>query len=433
MVFESFSEANSMLLWATFAIALVMGAVVNKTNFCTMGAVSDVVNMGDWGRMRAWLFAIAVALMGVTLLETSGMVNLDTAFPPYRMNQLVWVENLLGGLIFGVGMTLASGCGNKCLIRIGGGNIKSIMVFAIIALIAYFMVNPLPGSDQTLMSLLFFDWIRPMAIDMGGAQDLGSVVAGSEGAASARLWIGVILGLVLLGFVFKSAEFRGSFDNILGGLVVGAAVLAAWYVTSNVMLSYESDFDGAVTISAREFLDPVSSQWDMAESVHENWDSSKPDMTSMSPQSFTFINPMGQSLGYTAKGFDKSELTFGVIAVFGVIIGSLLWSIISKGFRIEWFSSVGDFFNHFIGAILMGFGGVLAMGCTIGQGITGVSTLAVGSIITFIAIVLGSALTMKVQYYKLVYEEEASFARALVAGLCDMKLLPNGLRQLDKA
>ena len=432
MVFESFSEANSMLLWATFAIALVMGAVVNKTNFCTMGAVSDVVNMGDWSRMRAWLFAIAVALMGVSLLEASGMVNPDTAFPPYRMNQLVWVENLLGGLIFGVGMTLASGCGNKCLIRIGGGNIKSIMVFAIIALIAYFMVNPLPGSDQTLMSLLFFDWIRPMAIDMGGAQDLGSVVAGSEGAASARLWIGVILGLVLLGFVFKSAEFRGSFDNILGGLVVGAAVLAAWYVTSNVMLSYESDFDGAVTISARDFLDPVSSQWDMAESVHENWDSSKPDMASMSPQSFTFINPMGQSLGYTAKGFDRSDLSFGVIAVFGVIIGSLLWSIISKGFRIEWFSSVGDFFNHFIGAILMGFGGVLAMGCTIGQGITGVSTLAVGSIITFIAIVLGSALTMKVQYYKLVYEEEASFASALVAGLCDMKLLPNGLRQLDK-
>ncbi|MCW9089429.1 MAG: YeeE/YedE family protein [Gammaproteobacteria bacterium] len=430
MVFESFSEANSALLWSTFVIAVVMGAVVNKTNFCTMGAVSDAVNMGDWGRMRAWFFAIAVALLGVSLLEASSLADPDNAFPPYRMGQLIWAENLLGGLVFGIGMTLASGCGNKTLIRIGGGNIKSLMVFLIIGVIAYFMVNPLPGSDQTLMSLLFLDWIRPLAIDMGGPQDLGSVLAG-ESAGSARLWIGVALAAVLMFFVFKSAEFRGSFDNVLGGLVVGAAVLAAWYVSSNIMLQYE-DWGDKVTVSTREFLDPVASSWDMAEDARANWDAAKPDMTSMSPQSFTFINPMGQSVGYTAKGFDRSDLSFGVIAVFGIIIGSFLWAIISKGFRIEWFSSVRDFFNHFIGAIMMGFGGVLAMGCTIGQGITGVSTLAIGSIITLVSIILGSALTMKVQYYKLVYEEEASFAKALVAGLCDMKLLPNGLRQLDK-
>jgi hypothetical protein len=305
------------------------------------------------------------------------------------------------------------------------------MVFLIIGVIAYFMVNPLPGSDQTLMSLLFYDWIRPLAIDMGGAQDLGTVVAGSDSDGTARLWIGGILGLVLLFFVFKSAEFRGSFDNILGGLAVGLAIVAAWYVTSNVMIQYE-DWGEQVTVSAREFLDPVSSRWDMAEAAREDWDAGKPDMTSMSPQSFTFINPMGQSVGYSAKGFSPSDLSFGVMAVFGIIIGSLLWSIISKGFRLEWFSSVRDFVNHFIGAILMGFGGVLAMGCTIGQGITGVSTLAIGSIITLFSIILGSALTMKVQYYKLVYEEEATFTKALVAGLCDMKLLPNGLRKLDK-
>ncbi|MGM0594087.1 MAG: YeeE/YedE family protein [Pseudomonadota bacterium] len=430
MVFESFSEANSALLWATFAIALVMGAVVNKTNFCTMGAVSDVVNMGDWGRMRAWFLAIAVALLGVSVLEYMGAADPDNAFPPYRMGQLIWFENLIGGLVFGIGMTLASGCGNKTLIRIGGGNIKSIMVLLIIGVIAYFMVNPLPGSDQTLMSLLFFDWMRPLAIDMGGPQDLGSVIAG-DSASSARLWIGVVLALVVLGFAFKSAEFRGSFDNVLGGLVVGAAVLAAWYVSSNIMLEYD-DWGDKVTVSAYEFLDPVGSSWDMAEAAREEWEADKPAATTMSPQSFTFINPMGQSVGYVAKGFDRADLSFGIIAVVGVILGSLIWSIVSKGFRIEWFNSFGDFLNHFIGAILMGFGGVLAMGCTIGQGITGVSTLAIGSIITLVAIIIGSALTMKVQYYKLVYEEEATFIKALVAGMCDMKLLPNGLRKLEK-
>lgn len=439
MVFETFAAANSTLIWATFIIALIMGALVNKTNFCTMGAVSDVVNMGDWGRMRAWLLAIAVAVLGVAILEAISLVNPDQAFPPYRMGQLLLAENILGGLLFGIGMTLASGCGNKTLIRIGGGNIKSIMVFLIIGIIAYYMINPIKG-DQTLMSMLFLDWIRPMSIGLSTQQDLGAIVGG-ESAGTARLILGIIVALGVLAFVFKSADFRTGFDNILGGVAVGVAVLAAWYVTSNLNLAYEHEFEGDVVVTVRDFVDPTSqlgwvSMEDMGmadeASALEGWDADRPSVANMSPQSFTFINPMSQTLGYAGSGFDRSLLSFGVMAVFGVILGSFLWSIISKGFRIEWFSSVRDFVNHFIGAILMGFGGVLAMGCTIGQAVTGISTLAVGSILTFISIVLGSALTMKVQYYKMVYEEEATFIKALVAGLCDMKLLPDGLRKLDK-
>ena len=127
MTFDSFVSAQSFFLWAVFVIALLMGAIVNKTNFCTMGAVSDWVNIGDRGRFRAWLLAIAVALLGVTVLEAAGLVNVTSAFPPYRGPQLIWAENLLGGMLFGIGMTLASGCGNKCLVRIGGGNLKSII------------------------------------------------------------------------------------------------------------------------------------------------------------------------------------------------------------------------------------------------------------------------------------------------------------------
>ena len=106
--------------------------------------------------------------------------------------------------------------------------------------------------------------------------------------------------------------------------------------------------------------------------------------------------------------------------------------LISRSFRIEWFVDMKDFINHLVGAILMGFGGVLAMGCTIGQAVTGVSTLAIGSFIAFAGIVFGSALTMKIQYYKLVYEEEATFLSALVSSLADMRLLPNGMRKLEK-
>jgi len=419
MQFESFMGAESALLWGTFAIALIMGEVVNKTNFCTMGAVSDMVNIGDMSRMRAWFLAMAVAMLGVTFFEAVGAIDLNGSFPPYRSSQLIWAENLLGGLIFGIGMTLASGCGNKTLIRIGGGNIKSIIVLAVIGVVAYFMTNPFPGSDQTLFSVLFYDWIRPLAIDLNSQQDIGSLIS-SDNGDSVRMYAGIVIALLMMLFIFRSADFRGSFDNILGGVVVGLAVLGAWYLSSTIMITVPDE-------------DPMTlngyyQEWDM---VAES-DEGKPSAGGpLSAQSFTFVNPMGQTAGYTASGFERSQLTFGIMALLGVIAGSFLWSLISKSFRIEWFNSVSDFVNHFIGAILMGLGGVLGLGCTIGQGITGISTLAVGSFLTFAGIVFGSTLTMKINYYKLVYEEEATFMKALVASLADMKVLPNSLRKLD--
>lgn len=418
MTYQDFASAQSFFLWSTFAIALIMGAVVNKTNFCTMGAVSDWVNMGDTGRMRAWVFAIAVGVLGVMGLEAAGLINVTSTFPPYRQSNFPWIENLVGGLLFGIGMTLASGCGNKTLIRIGGGNIKSVMVLLIIALIAYFMINPFPGSDKTLYSVLFYPWTNPTAVALSTNQDLGAMLFG-ENAATGRMVMGGIVGGLLLVWALKSADFRGSFDNILGGLVVGLAVLAAWYVTSNIMV----DADGDIMS-----MQAYAQDWDL----YAPADAVKPASTAaLASQSFTFINPMGQALGYTASGFDSTLLTFGVMALAGVIAGSLLWALISRSFRIEWFASFRDFVNHLIGAILMGFGGVLAMGCTIGQAVTGFSTLALGSILTFFAIVLGSALTMKVQYYKMVYEGEATFFKALITGLVDLKLLPAGMRKLE--
>ncbi len=433
MVFDDFSIAWSTMLWLAFGLALILGAVVQKTNFCTMGAVSDWINMGDHGRIRAWMFAIAVALLGVTIFETQGLITPDLAMPPYRSGTLIWAENMLGGFLFGVGMTYGSGCGNKTLIRMGAGNLKSIIVFLGIGGIAYYMVNALPGTDETLMSLLFIDWIRPLAITLdGGAQDFGTLVAGPENAPSGRLWIGLLLSLALLIFIFKSADFRSNFDNILGGLVVGLVVVGLWYVTSNIFFQYESDFDGETTTTLREHLDPTTSQWDMAEDLHKDWVGPKPSRNSGSPMSFSFINPLGQTLGYLLTGLQKIKIVLGVAIVFGVILGSFLMSLWMKSFRIEWFASVKDFFNHVIGGILMGFGGVLALGCTIGQGVTGVSTLALGSYLALISIVFGSALTMKVQYYRMVYEEEGSFLGALASSLVDMKLLPSKMRKLEK-
>ncbi|HGG59329.1 MAG TPA: YeeE/YedE family protein [Gammaproteobacteria bacterium] len=418
MTFDSFASAHAFLLGSTLVASIILGAVVNKTNFCTMGAISDAVNIGDLGRFRAWLLAIAIATLGVTVLEFSGVISVSSAFPPYRNGQLIIGENLLGGLLFGIGMTLASGCGNKTLVRIGGGNLKSIVVFAIIALVAWYMINPLPGSDQTLFSLLFYHWIRAASIPLSGEQDIGALLGG-DNKRYFRLGAGLLVSALLFIYVFRSRAFRRSFDNILGGVVIGLIVLSGWYVTSGIQINAD---DSLYTLAS------YYEEWDML----SDSEAGKPALgRSVSPQSYTFINPIGQTYGYLKEGLRSNLVSFGLVAVLGVVLGSLLWSLMSRSFRLEWFASWRDFITHAIGAMLMGVGGVLALGCTIGQGISGFSTLALGSILTLGAIILGSALTMKVQYYKLVYEEEASFLKALLSSLADLKLAPAALRRLD--
>lgn len=386
-------------LGLVFLIAVILGAVAHKTNFCTMGAVSDWVNMGDTGRMRAWLLAMAVALLGVLVLEASGVLVLppDT-FPPYRTANFAWLRYLLGGVMFGIGMTLASGCGNKTLVRIGGGNVKSVMVLVIAATGAYLMLwGDIKGEG--FFEVVFNSWMAPTAINLTErgipSQELSVVVAGLSGAQIGNLHfiIGGILVAGLLLFIFKSADFRASFDNILGGLVVGLAVIAGWYVTGGPM--------GAAWKEYAELATEIPSR--------------------VNVQSYTFISPMGDSVRYLMSPSNYSLINFGVVALFGVIVGSFLYALLFRKFRIEWFASGKDFVTHAVGGVLMGFGGVLSMGCTIGQAVTGVSTLAIGSILTFLAIVFGSALTMKVQYYLM---DEQGVWGALRSALADMHLLP---------
>ena len=149
-----------------------------------MGAVSDMVNMGDYDRFRAWLLAIAVATIGVSIFEYMELVNVTDTFPPYRDTRLIFVENILGGILFGIGMTFASGCGNKTLIRIGGGNIKSIFVFIVIAVIAYYMTNPFPNSDKTLYSVLFYDWAKPYDVGTQKYRLIGIILLSTHNIGS---------------------------------------------------------------------------------------------------------------------------------------------------------------------------------------------------------------------------------------------------------
>lgn len=360
---------HTQVLLAAFGLAVIMGAVANRTNFCTMGAVSDWINMDDTGRLRAWLLAMAVALIGVTVLEATKLATVGTAtFPPYRTANFAWLRYLLGGLMFGVGMTLGSGCGNKTMVRIGGGNIKSLLVLLVAGACAYAMLwtdfyDAVFGKmvSATTINLANSGFASQSLGDLSG---LGNTVAGGA------------LALLLVVYAFASKEFRSSGDNIMAGVIIGLIIVGGWYITGGDMGTKWKEF--------AEFAD------------------TKP--LRVETQSYTFISAMGDTARYVMSPRETSLINFGIVALAGVILGSFLWAIISRSFRVEFFSSFGDFVNHVIGAVLMGIGGVLSMGCTIGQAITGVSTLALGSILTFIAIVAGSAATMKYQYWKMMRE-----------------------------
>jgi uncharacterized membrane protein YedE/YeeE len=229
----------------------------------------------------------------------------------------------------------------------------------------------------------FHAWLAPTAINLEQygmrSQGLGDVVAGMTGAADATGW-GLIAGWTLAAgialFVFSSRDFRESFDNIFGGCVIGLAVVAGWYLTAG----------------------PIGQAWKDAAEMAE-----VPPLR-VEAQSFTFISPLADSLHYLLSPTNLSLINFGIMALIGVIAGSFLYALFTRSFRIEWFANGADFANHVVGGVLLGIGGVLAMGCTVGQAITGVSTLAIGSLITFVAIVAGSAATMKFQYWRMLRE-----------------------------
>ena len=354
-----------------FVLAFIFGAVANRTNFCTMGAVSDVVNMGSWGRMRMWLLAIAVAILGTHALQLAGLIDIGKSI--YVRPNVTWLSYVLGGFLFGVGMTLGSGCGSKTLVRLGGGNLKSLVVFTFLGIAAYMTLKGLFAIWRTR-------WIDPVATDLAAhnlpRQDLPTLVSAWSGASLAGAQIGVALAvaLALLAFVFKDREFRTSFDHVFGGTVVGLVIVGGWYVTGH--MGYGENPETLETI----FF----------------------GTNSRTIESLSFTAPVAFTLELLMLWSDKSlGPTFGIGTTVGIILGSFAYAIASKTFRFEGLAGAEDTANHVVGGLLMGFGGVLALGCTIGQGLSGFSTLAIGSILAFLSIVAGSALAMRYQYWRM--------------------------------
>jgi uncharacterized protein len=341
-----------------FAAGMIFGATAQKTHFCTMGGISDMVLMGDARRFRAWMLAAAVALIGAQTLWGLGYVDLSATI--YRTPNFGWAGAILGGLLFGYGMVLGNGCGNKTLVRLGAGNLKSLAAFLVIAVVAYMTLRGLLALGR--VQLETSNIVLPVS------QGLDDLLASRTGLAPAALrWVLAygVGGAVIL-WCLKDAGFRTSANHLLSGLIVGLLIPAGWFITGNLG---RDDFDPA----------PVAS--------------------------FTFIAPMGDTLSYLMT-YTGASINFGIAAVLGVVAGSFVMAIATRSFRVEGFTSVEDMGRTLTGAALMGAGGVLALGCTVGQGLSGTSTLAAGSFVALGAIMIGG-------YYGVKYLEEGSHFGAL--------------------
>jgi uncharacterized membrane protein YedE/YeeE len=357
----------AQVLWAAFFLAAAFGAIAQRTHFCTMGAVADIVNIGDWSRMRMWALAMGVAMLGFNAMVYLGWVEAGKSI--YAGNRLIWLSNLLGGTLFGVGMVLASGCGSKTLVRIGGGSLKAVVVFAVLAIAAYATMRGIVGVARVAT-------VDTAALALPTGQDLPSLLAGALGLDKRplALVLGGLLGGGLVVWALSRPEGRSA-DVLLAGLGIGAVVVAVWWVSGRLghLAEHPQTLEEA-------FLATNSQRM----------------------ESLTFVAPIAYTVDWLILFSDKSKvLTIAVVSTLGVIVGAFVSAVATRSFRWEGFAGTQDTAYHLAGAVLMGVGGVTAMGCTVGQGLSGVSTLALGSFVAFAGIVAGAVAGLKLQVWQL--------------------------------
>jgi len=363
------NHVAGLVVGSAFLLAAVFGAVATRVNFCTMGAISDVVNFGDSRRLRMWVLAVAVAVVGVGALQAGGQVDLSKTL--YTGSRISWLSLAVGGFLFGFGMTLGSGCGSKTLIRIGGGNLKSLIVLVFLALSAYMTLKGLFALWRTAA-------LDPLRFDVAAvgakSSDLPAILAAVGMGAAVKLWFPFAFAAALAAWVFASHEFRATNEMIIGGILIGAVIIGGFYVSGH--LGYLAE-------------DPAT--------LEEKFVATN----SGRAESFSFVAPIAYLMELLIYWTDQSRvLTFGIAGVLGMLVGSAAMALATRSFRWEGFTTTEDLVNHVVGGILMGFGGVTALGCTIGQGLSGLSTLALGSFLATGGIVAGCVAALRYQMWR---------------------------------
>lgn len=363
-------ELNALaakVLLAAFALSFAFGAIAQRTHFCTMGALSDAWNLGDATRLRQWALAAGVAILGFWLLAVLGQV--DPAKTLYSGTRWLWLSAAAGGALFGVGMVLASGCGSKNLLRVGGGSLKAVVVVLVLGLSAFATLKGITAVARVAtVDRVAVDFAVPAMLPVGLAHVTGLSLP------VAGLLLAVVLGGGLALWALAGRGFR-SFDNLLAGFGLGAVIVAAWWVSGN--------------------LGHLAEHPDTLEEAFLATNSGR-------AEALSFVSPIAYTLDWLMFFSDKSKLlTVGIVSVAGMVLGSFAVSLAARSFRWQGFGGTEDVANHLVGGVLMGVGGVTAMGCTIGQGMSGISTLGATSIVAVAGIAGGAILGFQYQLWRL--------------------------------
>jgi hypothetical protein len=360
------ASLSAQVVVAAFILGALFGMLVHRTNFCTMGSVADIVGYGDWTRMRQWALAIAVAVAGTTLLAAVGLIDPAASF--YTTKRFTPLAYLIGGGLFGFGMVLAGGCGSKALVRAGAGSLKGLVVVCVLGLVSYI-------SLRGVLAVVRVRAIESVGFDLATTQDLPTLLTGGGAALDAvRLAVAGLIAAALLVFVLRGRAALTK-EIVVGGIGVGAVIVAVWFVSGH--------------------LGHVMEHPETLDEVYLRTNSGR-------MEALSFVAPVAWTLDYLMFFSDTSKVvTVGVASVAGVFAGALLSAVLGGRFRWEGFRDTEDTANHLAGGALMGFGGVTAMGCTIGQGLSGVSMLAAGSIITLAAIVAGAVAGLRYQAWRI--------------------------------
>ncbi len=375
-------DATTRLVLAlAFAIGVVFGVVAQRTRFCTMGAIADLAATGDSTRIRMWAVAVGTAIIGFNVMVWLGWVQAANSI--YAGPRVAWLSALVGGSMFGVGMVLASGCTSKNLLRAGSGNLKAVVVLLVVAIAGF-------ATLKGIAALVRVNTVDTVFLSLDGGQDLPSIVSRATGMQSGSLAAGLGLGIgcaVLIAATYPR-RWRDA-ELVLGGLAIGCLVVAAWWLSG--VLGHVAEH-------------PVT-----LESVFLATNSRR-------MESLSYVSAVSYSVDYLLFFSDVSKvLTIAIVSAVGLVVGAGLHAVVSNTFRWEGFAGVSDLRNHLSGGVLMGVGGVTALGCTIGQGLSGVSTLSLTSFIALAAMVAGAYATVKVQIWRLEREDDPRVAVAVLS------------------
>lgn len=357
------AQLARLIAWGGLLLGLILGLVGQATRFCVRGAIADWVQLRAPGRALSWLLAIAVGAVGVQGLLSAGL--LDGSRLMHWSDRLLWLSCLVGGLLFGFGMILAGGCPQRCLVKAGSGNLKAAFVLVLVAIAA---AMTLRGMLAIPRMTLLDTWM----VNLGGSQDLGRVLGSAlDVDAQALRWglAGVLLAAVLaLAWRLRARMERAHWT---GGVVVGLLVAAAFYLTGH--LGYLPEHP--------ETLEPA-------------WLGTQ----SRRPEGLSFSAPMAHLLDLLTLWTDATMVaTFGVLLALGVLAGSFVSARLRGEFRLETFTSPGEMGAHATGALLMGFGGISALGCSVGNGVTGLALQSSGAVLAVAGICLGAWLALRWQ------------------------------------